>query len=268
MPFPPGKYNLERLDGGRWLFDKSLTMSIKENSYRLVGFVESAELPTDFYELDDDIYILDIVRGEHNYSIMRVKNGQLLVYNVGCNGLLESQAGKENPPEEISQTTIGSTCYYQDNQKLFAALKGYIGVANPAYRLTPAFTDYKKSPSSSGSSSKEVIYVKVCNNNESDASVIFYHEHPSDQKKRVLNGWFAVPRGTCRQSGPFPKAPIALFATGQQGLEWSGTSTFLCVSHRLTYRTVQGNEQCIVGEARKGFSEVNVDVAVPAFTLR
>jgi uncharacterized membrane protein len=99
-----------------------------------------------------------------------------------------------------------------------------------------------------------------------------HHQNRYNKAKKMLNGWFAVPRRQCREIGQFPKPELAVFGAGvQEGTrrEWEGTSSkALCVAQRRTYRVSQDQERCAPGEAAKQFAVINATSDSFVYTFR
>ncbi|MCR6736603.1 MAG: DUF1036 domain-containing protein [Afipia sp.] len=272
FPFAAGQYKVEKFSEGLWKTENPMTVEISNDFYKISGD-GNVSTTANFYELDRDLYVLDYgLRSEHSYALVRVKDGAILIYGPDCSGFLETPAAEQYPPKEKVSGGYISTCYFDDNEKLFSALRSYANSAQLVYRLTPVpVANAKTSPSTDQSNRIETIATTLCNTSSVNAAAILYHQHPYDAKKRMLSGWFSIPPGKCTEAGMFPKADLAVFAAGQaeqRGHQWAGDTAYACVSPRQTYRVVRVGEQCIAGEARKGFFRINTSRDSAKFTFQ
>lgn len=270
-PFAAGKYRVEKFSEGTWKNEKPMSVDISSNSYKISAEDDVITL-ANFYELDRDLYILDYsAKSEHNYALARVKDAAILIYGLDCSGFLRTPAALQYPPKEKIAEGYISSCYFDDNEKLFTALKSYAEFGQLIYRLTPMSAESTDSLSNLRQAPIDTIATTLCNTSSVDALATLNHQHPHDVKKRMLSGWFSIPPGKCVLAGAFPKNDLAVFAAGQaeqRGHQWAGDAAYACVSPRQTYRVVREGEQCIAGEARKGFFRIDTSRDSAKFTFQ
>lgn len=91
---------------------------------------------------------------------------------------------------------------------------------------------------------------------------MFFHLQDPQSKNWILDGWYTVEPNSCKEFGDYPRGYFYIY-TEQEGRKrvWDGKARRLCVSHRATWRKVHEGEQCLVGEANRGFYEIFVNVA-------
>uniref|UniRef100_E6VP74 DUF1036 domain-containing protein n=1 Tax=Rhodopseudomonas palustris (strain DX-1) TaxID=652103 RepID=E6VP74_RHOPX len=97
----------------------------------------------------------------------------------------------------------------------------------------------------------------ICNKTSTLVRMMFFH--PEGVKDMwMLSGWYQIKPSSCSTFEQLPRGYFYWFAKqdGEMGLVWEGTKRHLCTSTRATWRKVFPNEQCLVGETNRGFSEL------------
>lgn len=253
--FSEGNYRIVALDGS---MDKTITVKLDGSGYKIDGLVDESVSITVF-EIDNDLYALDLSGKEHHiYTTATVRDGAFLIHDSSCSGYTRATSTQGNSSSDPSNNAgTSSSCRFDNNEKLFAALREHATGAKVAFRMTPIISPV--SPQSE-KMLPDVSTFTMCNTSTTDAAAIFHHRHLHDPGKWLLDGWLSIPGGQCKPAGPFPKEGLSFFALGNGGgVEWAGKAKFFCISPRGTYRVTRDNEQCIAGEARKGFSNLNIE---------
>jgi uncharacterized membrane protein len=267
-PFAASKYKVERYAEGQWKSEGIWPFTLDKNSYVLED-PTNGRITFRLFELDSDTYIVE-ESGNNRwlYGLMRVNNGSMFLYVFHCYDYKGADVANKYPPIETSEGYI-SECFFASNEQLFDAISTLREKADLYYRLTPIFepASTASQPRAGAPTELEATTLKLCNKSPLDVTAIVHHRHRKDPSKQALSGWYEVPRGQCRDFGPFPKPQLSVFGVGQDGgqrIEWPGKSASYCISSRQTYRVVQDNETCILGEASKPFADVDTTKGSPA----